>query len=688
MYFTVTRGIAVHGLEGKSAINKGTEITDSGIGKVREGYTGNVIEVERVTSEARAGQDARLSEVGGPVLINTDTSEPRAPERHSDAAQRAYEADIQRVYLDQDLIIPLPETLDVRPLMPPTRHSPHATRNPSPSPGPAAAAAGASASITLFRILGWKGGCVGCGIGECVGFRFGERTGGGGGLRPEGRGGAEGGGRIGRKEGDGQRRYQAAQALQQRPLSACVPHRRRRRCCSRPAASFAISMPLDHDALQWTLTVVTLPTRPPPSTHPRAPPSAAPINEAPTSSARVRIAKQAEDTSCIYPWLESYALRFLNLLCRGVLCPILTACNSGHPANTASESVSPNIPAKHCVPAPRRQSQLADNLDEGGHWDTLVYHCVYQQLPVVGRGRPRYTNIDQRTPTYTNVVTLGLRRVDISHIRIMKRCPQLIHSSGSIPPRLANHTESTSIAAFAALKWMIQEVRGGQAAQVVAEGDLTCKERSAVANTNDDWIYITARFTFAAEQPTCLNVWLGSSNAWGQSGSVPVLISRSFVGTSAPLDLTLNNMPGAGSYSFASWQDYIILPREAVMDEHVTITACSIDEGAHALIVLSLWLFAGRLVGLKMKEVLQEQFTSPPPTVDGITHKDFSLFALRVAIPGSGRSPRNEVIAEAVKIITADGHYWSERAGYQTLRLHPVGSGYIFWALDSWAASF
>ncbi|KAJ7483132.1 hypothetical protein B0H11DRAFT_2021178, partial [Mycena galericulata] len=143
-------------------------------------------------------------------------------------------------------------------------------------------------------------------------------------------------------------------------------------------------------------------------------------------------------------------------------------------------------------------------------------------------------------------------------------------------------------------------------------------------------------------------------------------------GIGAPMDLTLNNMPGAGSYSFASWQDYIMLPREDVMDEHVTITARSIDEGARALIVLSLWLFAGRPVGLKMKEVLQEQFISPRPTVDGISNNDFSLFALRVAIgPGIGRSPRNEVVAEAVKIIMADGHYWSERAGYQTLRLHP-----------------
>ncbi|KAJ7491633.1 hypothetical protein B0H11DRAFT_2399060 [Mycena galericulata] len=155
--------------------------------------------------------------------------------------------------------------------------------------------------------------------------------------------------------------------------------------------------------------------------------------------------------------------------------------------------------------------------------------------------------------------------------------------------------------------------------------------------------------------------------------------SRSFLGASAPMDLTLNNMPGAGSYSFASWQDYIILPREAEIDEHVTITAHSIDEGARALIVLSLWLFAGRPVGLKMKEVLQEQFTSPRPTVDGISNNLFLRSGLQcnkdspalTSGPGIGRSPRNEVVAEAVKILMADGHYWSERAGYQTLRLHP-----------------
>ncbi|KAJ7736245.1 hypothetical protein DFH07DRAFT_986936 [Mycena maculata] len=147
---------------------------------------------------------------------------------------------------------------------------------------------------------------------------------------------------------------------------------------------------------------------------------------------------------------------------------------------------------------------------------------------------------------------------------------------------------------------------------------------------------------------------------------------RSFLGAQAPLDLTLQNMPGAGSYSFAAWQDHLLLPREIAMDDHVIIAASSIDEGARTLIILCFWLFAGRPTGLKLKEVLQEQFPSPRPTIEGPTGNGPALFALRVQIgPGIGRSPRNEVVAEAIKIIMADGHYWTECVGYQTLRLHP-----------------
>lgn len=68
------------------------------------------------------------------------------------------------------------------------------------------------------------------------------------------------------------------------------------------------------------------------------------------------------------------------------------------------------------------------------------------------------------------------------------------------------------------------------------------------------------------------------------------------------------------------------------MDEHVTITARSIDEGARALIALCLWLFAGRPPGLKLKEILQEQFPSPRPTVEGATRNELALFALRVTM--------------------------------------------------------
>ncbi|KAJ6528866.1 hypothetical protein B0H19DRAFT_1083208 [Mycena capillaripes] len=146
--------------------------------------------------------------------------------------------------------------------------------------------------------------------------------------------------------------------------------------------------------------------------------------------------------------------------------------------------------------------------------------------------------------------------------------------------------------------------------------------------------------------------------------------SRSFLGDDAPLDLTLQHMPGSGVYSLAAWQDHILVPRE--LEPHVSITAYSVDEGARALIILCLWLFAGRPRGLKLKELLQEQFPSPRPTIDGATGGHIALFGLRVSIgPGIGRRPRNEVVAEAIKILLADRHFWTERETYQTLRLHP-----------------
>ncbi|KAK6993142.1 hypothetical protein R3P38DRAFT_2567220, partial [Favolaschia claudopus] len=41
---------------------------------------------------------------------------------------------------------------------------------------------------------------------------------------------------------------------------------------------------------------------------------------------------------------------------------------------------------------------------------------------------------------------------------------------------------------------------------------------------------------------------------------------------------------------------------------------------------------------------------------------------------GIGRSPRNEVVAQAVKILVSHGRFWIEREGYLTLRLHPSRS--------------
>lgn len=104
-------------------------------------------------------------------------------------------------------------------------------------------------------------------------------------------------------------------------------------------------------------------------------------------------------------------------------------------------------------------------------------------------------------------------------------------------------------------------------------------------------------------------------------------------------------MPGAGSFSFAAWQDHMLVPREAAMDDNVLITARSIDEGARALIILSIWFFAGRPIALKMKEILQEQFPSPRPTVEGGQRTELALFALRVKMYVSlfaSPAPRHE----------------------------------------------
>ncbi|KAK7041221.1 hypothetical protein R3P38DRAFT_3453507 [Favolaschia claudopus] len=147
---------------------------------------------------------------------------------------------------------------------------------------------------------------------------------------------------------------------------------------------------------------------------------------------------------------------------------------------------------------------------------------------------------------------------------------------------------------------------------------------------------------------------------------------RSYLGVNAAVDLTLQHMPGSGAFAMAAWQNHLLMPRE--MDEHVTITAGSVDEGARALIVLCLWL-CSRPTSVKLKELVNEQFTSPRPTIENAHLGERGLWGLRARIEqGVGRGPRNEVVARAVKILVSDGRFWTEREGYLTLCLHPSRS--------------
>ncbi|KAK7000140.1 hypothetical protein R3P38DRAFT_2538142, partial [Favolaschia claudopus] len=117
-----------------------------------------------------------------------------------------------------------------------------------------------------------------------------------------------------------------------------------------------------------------------------------------------------------------------------------------------------------------------------------------------------------------------------------------------------------------------------------------------------------------------------------------------------------------------------VLDSDDEMDDHVTITASSVDEGARALIVLCLWL-CSRPTSVKLKELVNEQFTSPRPTIENAHLGEKGLWGLRARIEqGVGRGPRNEVVARAVKILVSDGRFWTEREGYLTLCLHPSRS--------------
>ncbi|KAJ7511093.1 hypothetical protein B0H11DRAFT_2386636 [Mycena galericulata] len=153
--------------------------------------------------------------------------------------------------------------------------------------------------------------------------------------------------------------------------------------------------------------------------------------------------------------------------------------------------------------------------------------------------------------------------------------------------------------------------------------------------------------------------------------TAPVSVkSRSFL-VGGPIDLTLRALPGAGSFSLAAWQNHIS-EAHGPADEDLMLTAASVDLGARALIAFCIWLQSVRQPpSVKLKEVLQEQFASPRPSIQGPL-TDTALLAFRVHIgPGFGKGPRAEVIVRAVEIITADPFYWADCGQYKTLRLHP-----------------
>ncbi|KAK6966848.1 hypothetical protein R3P38DRAFT_2590165 [Favolaschia claudopus] len=154
--------------------------------------------------------------------------------------------------------------------------------------------------------------------------------------------------------------------------------------------------------------------------------------------------------------------------------------------------------------------------------------------------------------------------------------------------------------------------------------------------------------------------------------------SRSYLGESAPLDLTLRHMPGSGAFSLTAWQNHLTYP--FAMDEHIRIKASTVKDAAQALIAAVLWLCGGRPTGLKFKEILNEQFSLnfPRPSVDGPIRNDIAFFGLQILIrtadptsPAVGKGPRNETVALAVNMLLADGLYWTERENHLTLRLHP-----------------
>ncbi|KAJ6538344.1 hypothetical protein DFH09DRAFT_1090576 [Mycena vulgaris] len=152
--------------------------------------------------------------------------------------------------------------------------------------------------------------------------------------------------------------------------------------------------------------------------------------------------------------------------------------------------------------------------------------------------------------------------------------------------------------------------------------------------------------------------------------SVKLAQARSFI-PGGPIDLTLRSLPGAGPFSLSSWQDHMAEIHRPDSDV-VSIEATTVDCAAQALITYCIWIHCVRQPpAVKLKEVLQEQFPSPRPTISG-PFTNVALFAARVKIgPGFGKGPRAEVLGRAVEILISDELYWTDCGEYKTLRLHP-----------------
>ncbi|KAJ7645291.1 hypothetical protein B0H17DRAFT_1148483 [Mycena rosella] len=175
--------------------------------------------------------------------------------------------------------------------------------------------------------------------------------------------------------------------------------------------------------------------------------------------------------------------------------------------------------------------------------------------------------------------------------------------------------------------------------------------------------------TSLRSHPICTDIDLCPSPSYMDGTPISVK-ARSFI-PGGPIDLTLRSLPGAGPFSLFSWQDHMAEIHRPDSDV-ISIEAPTVDCAAQALIIYCIWLHCVRQPPeVKLKEILQEQFHSPRPTVSG-PFTNVALFAARIKIgPGFGKGPRAEVLGCAVEILMCDGLYWTDCGEYKTLRLHP-----------------